>query len=60
MRVIGLLLITACAFILTRNLDLSAEALWFLSVGAGLGVITFATSWIPMRAPEVTKARVRA
>ncbi len=57
MRVLGFLLAVACAFLMTRNLIRAQETLWLLGVGTGLGVITFITSWLPVKKVEPERVR---
>lgn len=59
MRVIGLLLAAVCTFLFTRDLGQSPQALWLLAAGAGLGLITVLSSWLPVRAPEPDPVRAR-
>ncbi len=45
MRIVGLLLGLACVFLLTRDVVRTDEAVVFLAIGCGLGLITFLSSW---------------
>lgn len=59
MRVIGLLLAAICTFLLTSDVVRSDEAVAFLGVAAGLGTMTFISSWFHS-SPEPAPERVRS
>ena len=59
MRLVGVLLGITCAFLLTRDVVRTQEAIVFLVIGAGLGLITFISSWFsasPTPAPEAARS----
>lgn len=46
MRIVGLLLASICAFLLTTDLVRTQESIAFLGIAAALGGLTFISSWI--------------
>ncbi len=58
MRAVGLLLAAACAYLLTRDMVRTGEAITFLSIGIGLGFVTFVSSWFSQAAvPQPERVR---
>ena len=47
MRLIGGLLLLSCAFFMTHEIFQGSSLTWFFRAGAGLGLVTLISSWLP-------------